>query len=470
MTIDYTSTTSGLFVRLGKIINVGKDWRSAQNTLVTHIEETLGKYTATAIDRTEYLGQMAGNREDIADTGRPGQSVVREAIERTIIEQVDDELSPGLEPSKTIDNALLRLTEDMTANTTGPQSIGTTGISFSGVTNASTTFDGTIIMSPNERFNFGGVKGNAATSNDTPLAETLTARCVKDARDGSLILGNERFEVAGDNAVDRLDRTWPQGSGCRVLMNATCSDMDSRSGPGQNMLTNSGFERVDGTPFPLDWTIGTGTAGTSIRSVATPYRGANSIRFDGDGSAERSVFQILGQGPRARIRTNTSYVISARIRASVADLTQGILQIGLADSTGTVISGCVAAQTFSAGSPLSTASWTHLKTAITTPLNLGSVIQFRIQTGSGGGALASGARLLIDDVIFAEVVTLYPGGPGAVILPGTANFELADSMKVSIAKTQAEWHLELDRYLDLAGRGVRFPTSNTPTISTALIA
>jgi hypothetical protein len=26
MPIDYTSTTSGLFVRLGKIINVGKDW------------------------------------------------------------------------------------------------------------------------------------------------------------------------------------------------------------------------------------------------------------------------------------------------------------------------------------------------------------------------------------------------------------------------------------------------------------
>lgn len=469
MPIDYTSTTSGLFVRLGKIINVGKDWRSAQNTLVTHIEETLGKYTATAIDRTEYLGQMAGNREDIADTGRPGQAVVREAIERTIIEQVDDELTPGLEPSKTIDNALLRLTEDMAVNTTAPQSIATTGISFSGVTNASTTFDGTIIMSPNERFNFGGVKGNAATSNDNPLAETLTARCVKDARDGSLILGNERFEVAGDNAVDRLDRTWPQGSGCRVLMNATCSDMDSRSGPGQNMLTNSGFERLDGTPFPLDWTAGTGTIGTNLTRGTTVFRGTSSLRMEGDGSAERSVYQIMGQGPRARIKTNTSYVISARIRGS-SDLTQGILQIGLADSTGTMISGCVAAQTFSVGSPLPSATWTHLTAAITTPLNLGSVIQFRIQTGAGGGALANTDRIFIDDVILAEVVTLYPGGPGAVIVPGTANFELADSMKVSIAKTQAEWHLELDRYLDLAGRGIRFPSSNTPTISSGLIA
>jgi hypothetical protein len=177
----------------------------------------------------------------------------------------------------------------------------------------------------------------------------------------------------------------------------------------------------------------------------------------------------MGEGPRSRIKTNTSYVISARIRGATGNLTQGIFQIGLADSTGTLISGCVAAQTFTAGSPLTT-SWTHLRQAITTPLNLGSTIQLRIQTGSGGGALAAGARLLIDEVILAEVVTLYPGGPGAVIVPGTANFELDDSMKVSIAKTQAEWHLELDRYLDLAGKGIRFPSTNSPTISTTLIA
>jgi len=466
MPIDYTSTTSGLFVRLGKILNVGKDWRSAQNTLVTHIEETLGKYTATSIDRVEYLGTLAGNREDIADTGRPGQAVVREALERTIIEQVDDELTPGLEPSKTIDNALRRLTLDMSAQT---QSIGTTGISFSGVTNASTTFDGTIIMSPNERFNFGGVKGNAATSNDTPLAETLTVRCVKDARDGSLILGNERFEVAGDNAVDRLDRTWPRGSGCRVLMNATCSDMDSRSGPGQNMLTNSGFERRNATPFPLDWTAGTGTIGTNLTSSSTAFRGSFALKFEGNGSAVRSVFQIMGQGPRARIKTNTSYVISYRLIAETANVTTGIFRVALTDASGNVLGNCSVAQNF-ASTAVTTTAWTHRRDAFTTPLNLPSEVRVSIETDAGGGALAAGAKLIIDEVILAEVVTLYPGGPGAVIVPGTADYELDDSMQVSIAKTQNEWHLELDRYLDLAGRGVRFPTSNTPTIGTALIA
>jgi hypothetical protein len=43
-------------------------------------------------------------------------------------------------------------------------------------------------------------------------------------------------------------------------------------------------------------------------------------------------------------------------------------------------------------------------------------------------------------------------------------------MRVSVTKTQAEWHLELDRYLNLAARDIRFPTSASPTISTTLIA
>lgn len=469
MAIDYTSTTSGLFVRLGKVINAGKDWRSSQNTLVTHIEETLGKYTATSIDRTEYLGAMAGDREAIADTGRAVQEAVRDAMRSTIIEQVDDELTPGLEPSKTIENALRRLTIDMATNTTATQAIGTTAISFSTVTNASTTFDGTIILADNAKYNYGGAKGASFASNDTPLAETLTARCIKDARDGSLVLGNERFEVSGDNAVDRLDRTWPQGSGCRVLMNATCADMDSRSLPGQNMLTNSGFERRNSTPFPLDWTVLTGTAGTNLTSSSTAFRGSYALKFEGNGSAQRGVYQLMGTGPRARIKTNTCYVASCRLIAETANVTAGTFRLALTDTSDTVLASCSVAQTFSSTN-VTTSAWTHLKGYFTTPLNLPTEVRFVIETDSGGSALAAGAKLIIDEVILAEVVTLYPGGPGAVIVPGTANYELDDSMRVSIAKTQAEWHLELDRYLDLAGMGMRLPTSNTPTISATLIA
>ena len=469
MPIDYTGTSAGLFVRLGKLINAGKEHRIAQGTLVTHIEEAMGKYTATSIDRVEYLGALAGDKNRIADdAGRSAQEAVRDAIERTIVEQVDEELAPGLEPNKTVDNALRRLTADMVAST---QSIGTTGNSFSSVTNDSTTFDGTIVMAKNEKVNYGGVKGNGAASNDSPLAETITARCTKDARDGSLILGNERFEVAGDNAVERLDRRWPQGSGSVLQVNATCSDIDSSSATGQNMLTNSGFERRNATPFPYDWLAGSGTIGTNLTSSSTAFRGSYAVMFTGNGSAQRAIYQIMGQGPRGRIRSNTCYAVSARLIADTANVTAGTIRLALTDSGGTVLGGSTTSVALNmSSSNVTTSAWVHLSGSFTTPLNLPSEVRFSIETDAGGGALANNAKLIIDEVILAPVYVLYPGGPGCVIVPGTANFELGDRMRVSVAKTEAEWHLELNRYLDLASRDIRFPTSASPTISTTLIA
>lgn len=469
MPIDYTGTSAGLFVRLGKLINAGKEHRVAQGTLVTHIEEAMGKYTATSIDRAEYLGALNGDRNVIAAmNGGNAQAAVRDAMEKTVIEQVDSELTPGLEPAKTIDTALRRLSVDMVAQT---QSIGTTLIGFSSVTNASTTFDGTIVMAANAKYNYGGAKGSSAASNDTALAETITARCVKDARDGSLILGNERFEVAGDNSVDRLDRRWPQGSGAVLSVNSTCSDIDSSGAPGQNMLTNSGFERRDGTPFPLDWLAGGGTIGTSLTSSATAFRGSYAVMFTGNGTTQRAIYQVMGQGPRARIRSNTCYAVSARLRADTADVTAGTIRVALVDSTGNVLGGgSTSVARNMATDNVTTSAWVHLSGSFTTPLDLPTEVRFSIETDAGGGALANGAKLIIDEVILAPVYVMYPGGPGCMIVPGTANFELGDQMRVSVTKTQAEWHLELDRYLNLAARDIRFPTSASPTISTTLIA
>lgn len=468
MAIDYTGTSAGLFVRLGKLINAGKEERIAQGTLVTHIEEAMGKYTATSIDRVEYLGTLAADKNKIADdAGRSAQEAVRDAMERTIVEQVDAQLSPNLGADKTVNNALRRLSIDMAAQS---QAIATTGILFSAVTNASTTFDGTIIMAENAKYNYGGAKGLSAASNDTALAETITARCTKDSKDGSLIAGNERFDIFGENALDRLDRRWPTGSGCSLRVNATCSDIDSSGATGQNMLTNSGFERRNSTPFPFDWTAGTGTIGTNLTSSTTAFRGSYALMLTGNGTDERSVYQVMGQGPRPRIRSNTCYAISVWLRADTADVTTGFLNFGLYDNTGTVISGCVAAIDASS-STIFTSLWRQVTGYFTTPLNLPSEVRFYIATGAGGGALANNAKVIVDELVCAPVNVLYPGGPGCIIVPGTANFELDDEMQVAVTKTQAAWHLELDRYLNLAERDVRLPSANgtNVTISTTLI-
>ncbi len=282
MPIDYTGTNAGLFVRLGKILNVGVEERSAQSTLVTHLEEVVGKYTSTSIDRTEYLGTMAGDKETIADAaGRSAQSAVRDALERTIIEQVDAE-APTRLVAPTLPNALRTLAIDMRANA---QSIGTTNLSIGSlsVTAAETTpaAQGALLMSTAPRYSYGGAKSSTKpAATDSILAEIVTARCTKDARDGSLIRGNERFSVTGEDAVDRLDRRWPRGSGAVLAINSTCGSIESSRVQGQNMLLNSGFERDNGT-IPLDWTVAAGTAGTNVNVNKNAYRGTNSIEFVG---------------------------------------------------------------------------------------------------------------------------------------------------------------------------------------------
>ena len=465
MPIDYTGTSAGLFVRLGKIINAGAEHRTAQSTLVTHIEEVVGKYTATSVDRTEYLGAMAGDKETIADAaGRSAQLAVRDALERTIIEQVDAEAPVRLQ-APTLPNALRALATDMIAT---PQSIGTTNLSIGSlsVTAAETTpaAQGALLMSTAPRYSYGGAKSaTKPAATDSILAETVVARCVKDARDGSLIRGNERFEVAGADAVDRLDRRWPQGSGALLGINSTCGNVEASSVRGQNMLSNSGFERVNGTPFPLDWTVQTGTEGTNIVADTKPYRGAQAIKFTGNGSILHNVYQVMGQGPRPTVKSNTVYFFSARYRAGSGTLTGGTLSLELRDGSNAQISGCSVSQTLNG----TTTTYALVQGSFTTPLALPTTVR-AVLTFSV--AVPNTQEVLVDEMVLTEGAYLYVGGPCCAVIAGSSDHELDDRMSRTITKTAAQWQQELDRYLNLAALDVQLPTSTSPTISTTLIA
>jgi hypothetical protein len=106
-------------------------------------------------------------------------------------------------------------------------------------------------------------------------------------------------------------------------------------------------------------------------------------------------------------------------------------------------------------------SWTRITGSFTTPLTLGAdtrfAINFTVKLGN--------QNLLVDEVVLAEVVPLYSGGVGVAVVAGTADWELDDRMAASVAKTAAEWQVELDRYLNLAGRDIQLPTSTSPTFA-----
>ena len=464
MPIDYTSTTGSLQVRLGKIISLGKDLRAQQGSTLTNIQEVGAQYTATTIDKAEYVGTLLTQDAELqVNQGASTlQAAVREGVEKTVMMSVND----GIREVPTLSDALRVLAVDMIEQT---QSIGTTGISISAVTN-SATGSGTLIMSESGRFVYGGAKYAAKqTVNDTILAETVNARCVKDARDGTLVRGNERFMLEGKASVDRLDRRWQDGtsgygSGARLMLNSTCGSIEGSSVRGQNMLSNGGFERDD-TQSPLDWLIATGTAGTTVRLTATAARGGQALRLVGDNTILHNVYQVMGQGPRPNIKTNTVYIVSAYLRGIGGTVNTGTIRFGLRDSSDAEISGA-SVNLNMVSSPVSDASWTHLKGSFTTPLSLGSAVRFAINfTVKLGNQV-----LAVDEVVLTEAERLYPGGPAVAVVAGTADWELDDRMAAAITKTSSEWQVELDRYLNLAAAGIQFPVATTPTFASTHIA
>lgn len=464
MPIDYTSTTGSLQVRLGKIISTGKDLRSQQGSTLTNIEEVRAQYTATTLDRVEYLGRMASmDAEGQVDMmARPLQEVVRESVHHTVLQTVRD----GLREVPDIDTALRVLAVDMIAQ---GQSIPTTNVVI-GTVGATAQGSGTMILSSAGKFAYSGAKYTAKPSfNDAILPETINAYCTKDARDGSLIRGNERWLIEGKAAVDRLDRRWQDGtanygSGAVLQINSTCGAIENSGARGQNMLSNSGFERVNGTPFALDWVIAAGTEGTTLQSSTTAARGSRSMRFVGDNTVVHNIYEIMGQGPRPNVKANTVYIVSALLRGDGGTVNTGTLRLGLRDSANAEISGAGIIRALNTDTVAST-GWTRMAGAFVTPLDLPSEVRFSVSFTVKLG----NQTLLVDEVVLIEAAQIYPGGLYAAVVAGTADWELDDRLSSAITKTAAEWQVELDRYLDLAGRGVQLPTSTSPTFASTHI-
>jgi hypothetical protein len=464
MPIDYTSTTGSLQVRLGKIISTGKDLRSQQGSTIVNIQEVAAQYTATTLDKAEYVGTLLTRDVNlIADQmARPLQENVREAVEKTVLMTVND----GLREVPDLDTALRVLAVDMIAQT---QSIGETLISTSAVTNTAGG-SGTIILATDGKFVYSGAKyASKQGVNQNIIAEAVNARCVQDARDGALLRGNERWVVEGRASVDRLDRRWQDGSsgygsGAVLAINSTCGDVEGSRTRGQNTLSNGGMERNDGT-FVLDWQIQTGTAGTNLTLSNTAARGTKSIAFTGNGTVLHNIYEIMGVGARPGLRTNTVYAVSAYLRGSGGTVNVGSLRLGLRDSSNAEISGAAVTRALNVDTVPST-GWTRMTGTFTTPLTLGPDTRFAINFTV---ALGSGQVLLMDEVVLAEVVPLYSGGVGAVVVAGTADWELDDRMAASVAKTAVEWQVELDRYLNLAGRDIQLPVSTSPTFASTHI-
>lgn len=466
MPIDYTSTTGSLQVRLGKMISLGKDLRAQQGSTLTNINEVAAQYTATTVDRAEYVGPLLTLDSETLVDGMAAnmQASVRMGMERTVIQTVSD----GLREVPDLSTALRFLAIDMIAQS---QSIGTTQVVAGTVSNTATG-TGRMVVAVDGKFAFGGAKFAAKQGEQhSILPETLNARCTMDARDGRMIRGNEAWEIEGKAGVARLDRRWQDGtgnygSGAALSLNSTCGNVEGSRVRGQNMLSNSGFERVDGTPFAVDWQIQTGTAGTSLQSSTTAARGSRSLKIVGDNAIVHNIYEVMGEGPRPNIKSNTTYIVSAWLRGDTGTVNTGTIEMGLRDGSNVQVSGAnITRNMAGAGLSVPNTGWTHFTGSFTTPLDMPSSVRFVITFSVKLGA----QTLLVDDVCLVEAVPCYLGGPMVGIFAGTADWELDDRASCAITKTANEWQVELDRYLNLAQHGIQFPVSTSPTFASTHI-
>ena len=199
------------------------------------------------------------------------------------------------------------------------------------------------------------------------------------------------------------------------------------------------------------------THGTTTAGNASAWRGV-SLEFDSDGSQLTQILQPV------TLEYDRVYFFSMRlIRAGAVssgnmtvDLVAGIDGSVTVDDSGTQNSVSFSAASIGTGSHSTVTRSFRLARQYAQPVYL------RIRITS---AITNTASIYIDDVVLVEGTELYPGGPIVAAVAGRVPPKNDDSWTIAVTNTRAGLlHDWLDRFFDLRGRDMLFPTNASPTI------
>lgn len=279
------------------------------------------------------------------------------------------------------------------------------------------------------------------TSQLAATSETMTVECMTDSQSFGDLEGNETFRWAGGPRY--YGYTWrPEGSGVRQnLINTVQKD---------SLLLNGTFEGGFNTTanVPDGWSIMTsgGTAGTHIyQETSNFYRGANAVKFTGDGAQatigiQQSFFSSNTSRTPPNLNALRRYVLCLRYKASAVPAagTLGAILTGTGYTAGAGESISIAAASLST-------SWTLSSCFINLPASIPTDLALTLKVT---GTLENGKSIYIDDVFFAPVY--YFGGIGCVVVPGSTRFVRLDKLYWTMANNNASiWQTSFRR---LCGR------------------
>jgi hypothetical protein len=459
MALTYDGT-GGLFTRLGKLIGMMNDVRTHQLDLLTELADVQGAYSSADSYMIETL---AGNIERrVLEAGGILEDI-KAAAEKTLIEMCYAEALTSTTNSmkdRSLESALVWLVRQMSADAEKVD-----GNTLSG---------GSMLYGASNNGNGAAVAftecPNILLSNtpDWPNVreENVDIRCIQDAQDGSILKGQEGFEIRGQPGWPNLDRRFPKGSNISTLLTVCTAGIDA--GPRyQNIGTNSDFEDQSSN-LPLQWSLVSGTAGTDFATESTTvYRGTKAIRLESTGAVMK-IRQKLGDigGSLGKLTPDRPYVISFAIYKETG--ATGTVRVSVQDGSSNILAGgsfnaSMAHTGFSAG------AWVLVTAKCFSPRIIPSETYLVVETTTA----ISVADMYVDEVVVAEMVQHGNGGPYYAVLAGSSDWNADDNIRTRWTNNQeGDFNVAFDRLFDMYGKGLALPgdTAGTETILDTLIS
>lgn len=446
MALDFTSGTGHLFNRLGALFHtIGAVQTYQGTTMPAYVLDVSNQYDADLRFIPTLQGTLTSGQG--AAGGVTGDIVT--IAQNTLITMIQEDTP---QPQATLDYSIPQLIAQMiAASATVRKNI----VTQSPAAGAANSGNGTCLAR---------LTDGTSTILENVYAETFTVTCTQDAQPGNgAVAGQEQFTVLGDLNVGKLDFTWPKGSGGQTQIVAASAAINAST---QNTLTNGNFEAFTIANIPDNWTISVGTAGTTVKSVATPYIGALALSIVGNASELTKLTQILrdtANSIETIIQPQTVWAVACYVRVSSVPAA-GVLKISLQDGSGTVV-GTAITVTLSAA----TTSYVLKSAMFSMPLDLPAKLVMTIELTT---ALDNTKAVYIDELVMTQM-TQHANGPFIAIIPGNVNFIRQDVFNVAITNDKAgQFQTWFNRVFDMDTRHLVLPSavSGSETISDSLIA
>lgn len=431
--------TEGIFPRWGKI---GKEW----NRTVSGFGSALSVGTEAIWDEYVSNDQIAidnlnANRESYRTVHSAYLQNLLNAATNTALEQCNRQATLS---SKTLAVALSTLIAEMKSSS---DSIARPTVTASATPWASNAGDAVLNASVTNEF---------GAPLDLVLAETLTFTVTADNANGGTEY-SETVTVTGPPAKSVFAWDWPGGSGTSTSVRIFDAAVD-------DILTNADFADWTATNTPDDWTVVTGTVGTHILRSTSVVRGDYSLQLVADGSTLITLKQAVDLEP------NTVYAFNAWMKMSALD-SSGVFRIRLTNSSGTTLTddaGTSLSYTRNTNGNIGT-SYTQVQTFFATPRNLPTTTVY-LEMGYTTSP-ASPKTLNIDMVGFDEADQVYRAGPFVKMFSKSNANPRNDYQTLAVANSAntVSFCRMLDRWFNLRGLGLYFPSASSPTIADSLL-